>query len=115
VSLYPFVAQANTVAALPGTTAAAIAIPGPGTGVGGTTVPAQVLVFNNTSGVVYVAFGNSSVVATIPVVGTPGNGVPINVGQAIKFSVVSNGPLYVSTIASAIVTGNIYFTPGDGV
>jgi hypothetical protein len=54
-------------------------------------------------------------VATIPVVGTPGTGVPINVGQAIKFSVVSNGPLYVSTIASAIVTGNIYFTPGDGV
>ena len=71
----------------------------------------QMLVYNSGTVVVFVAFGNSAVVATAPVGATPG-GTPIPPGAMVTLT-VRNNPGFAAAIA-ATGTVTVYFTPGAG-
>lgn len=70
---------------------------------------------NNLSGVtVYIALGATAV---IPVSGTPSNGIPISAGQVevLTNPAGSTPTLSIGVIGAAAGSGNIYFTPGEGI
>ena len=103
-----FGANGNTVALVVGvaSTSAALQLPG-----GLTKWTWQCLVTNSGTNTAFVAFGASSIVAVIPVAGTPANGIAIAPNTTRAFTV--NGGQYIAAIAAAI--GNtLYATAGVG-
>ena len=111
MSTQPFVPQGNTVAVTPTTTSSATAIGN----VGGFS-PGGVRVNNQTGTTVFIAFVGAGGTVTIPVPGTPANGIPITASQVEVYTATGGSPLYVACIlASGTASGSIYFTPGEGV
>jgi hypothetical protein len=101
----------NTVAVLPATSSANIAVPASAA----SSNVGQVRVYNGSNQTVYLAWGSTSAVAAaIPVVGTPNLGVPVPPGAVETFS-NQGGPTYIAYIVSATATGNLYITPGEGI
>jgi hypothetical protein len=62
--------------------------------------------------VVYVNFGDVTVVATIPVGATPGS-MPIGAGETAGVT-VPEGVTYVAAIAGVAGPTTVFFTPGNG-
>ena len=71
--------------------------------------PVTVQIVNDGTATVWVAFGDSTVVASLT------TSFPVSAGAAINFTAYNNnnGPLYVAAIAVG-ATGKVYFTPGTG-
>lgn len=70
-----------------------------------------VRVMNNGSATVWIAFGKSTVTASLE------TGVPVGPGaiEVLRSPEKTDGqPLYAAAIAAG-ATGKIYFTPGDGI
>lgn len=73
----------------------------------------QVRVKNiDSTNVAFIAFGDSTVVATVPAGATPGS-IPIGPGEVAGFS-LPPGTTHVASICAA-GTPIVYFTPGNGV
>lgn len=66
----------------------------------------HVRVVNASNGIIFIAFGGSSVTASLT------SSIPILPGEVDIFSLT--GP-YVAVIASAVASAPIYFTPGEGI
>ncbi len=65
----------------------------------------------DSTNIVYINFGNSTVVATIPTAGVPGS-MPVGPGETVGVT-VPEGTTHVATIS--LGTPVVYFTPGNGV
>ena len=103
-----FGANGNTVALTVGTVSSRAAMQFPG---GLSSWTWQCLVTNSGTNTVFVAFGTVGIVAAIPVVGTPANGIAIAPNTTRAFTV--QGAQYIAAIAAA--TGNtLYATAGVG-
>lgn len=73
----------------------------------------QRLVFNAGTKTVFLAWGAAvSVVAAIPVVGTPANGTPIAAGAIMTLSFPPNA--YFAAVCASGETSTLYITPGEG-
>jgi hypothetical protein len=66
----------------------------------------------STTDVVYVNFGDSTVVATIPS-GSTGGSMPIGAGETAGVT-VPEGITHVAAIASVAGPTTVFFTPGNG-
>lgn len=72
--------------------------------------PETIRIMNDGSATVWIAFGDSNVVATTA------TGMPVGPGvtEVIEFDVGIGQPVYAAAIAAG-ATGKIYFTPGVGI
>lgn len=73
----------------------------------------QVRVYNTGSVAVFVRFGNSSVTATVPVVGGAAGGVAIAPGSVEPFGIRSSDTHVAAITSSGSAT--VYWTLGEGV
>lgn len=106
-----FQEQGKTVAVLP--TAASQRVQLVERGTGGAAIPTAVRIYNGSNALCHLAFGDESVVAIIPIVGTPayGEGIP---SGAIEIQKFPRGQ-WVAVISVGTPVGNIEFTPGEGL
>jgi len=73
----------------------------------------EYLITNTSSNPVFIAVGTtSSVTATLPVDGTPGNSFPLPPNWTSSIAGPPNA--YFSAICAASQTATVYITPGDG-
>lgn len=109
MQMQTFVPQTLTVAISPNATPQTVPIPQ----VSG-VAPSCIRIRNNTTQDVFIAFGASNVVPTVPTVGTNANGIPIPAGAVETISVPNNATTlgYIQAVAGS---GNLYFTGGEGV
>lgn len=72
--------------------------------------PDSIRVMNNGTATVWIAFGDSSVTASLT------TGIPVGPGvtEVLREANADGAILYVAAIAAA-ATGKIYFTPGSGI
>lgn len=73
----------------------------------------QRLVYNKGPNNAFLAWGkDNTVVAAIPVAGTPANGVPIAAGAVYTLSYPPNA--FFAVVCAATETCTLYITPGEG-
>lgn len=73
---------------------------------------AQVMVINNTTSLAYVAWGDSTVVASAGSLGTATSDEPVQAGACVVFT-VPDGVAFAAAILESS-TGELTFTPGIG-
>jgi hypothetical protein len=110
MQMQAFQPQGNTSAVTPTAVSQAVAI----ALISGNS-PMALLVFNNSTNPVFIAFGTSAAVAAVvPIPGTPANGIPIPV-NAYRAITIPNNATFMAYIQAVAGTGNLYFTGGEGV
>jgi hypothetical protein len=110
VQIYPFQPTGLTVLAAVINSSATVNVPNAGT----QKVPQQLLVQNLSTNVCYFAQGAT---CTIPSAGSPANGIPVQPGVTVVYTVVGGDAVLgaiVSTNCAVAGPSNMTFTPGEG-
>lgn len=73
-------------------------------------------IFNDSTNLVFVAFGGSAVVAAIPTVETPATGLPVAPGRETGFEIADDSAVsHVAAICTSGETATVYVTIGRGL